>query len=300
MTGMKKNMKTLSCMLHHAGTIVVKYGGSIMKNPAAITAFIEDVAALRQAGARIVIVHGGGPGITRFLDRMGIASSFVKGLRVTDKESVEIVEMVLSGQVNKDLAYKLSKAGVKAVGISGRDNNLIEAEKMYLQDNGEKLDIGFVGEVVHINEAIISDLLEMGYVPVISPIACDKDGHTYNINADYAAAAIAAALEASYLVYLSDVEGLYTDIHDENSFVPAITVEEIVKLIREGVITGGMIPKMDCCIKAIQNGTKNVCLIDGRKNNSLSGFFNGDQSGTLIKGGNYHDESTYSKYVCKV
>ncbi len=272
-------------MLDYKETIVVKYGGSIMKNPAAISAFIEDVAALRQAGARIVIVHGGGPGITRFLDRMGITSGFIKGLRVTDKESVEVVEMVLSGQVNKDLAYRLSQAGVKALGISGRDGNLMEAEKMYLYENGEKLDIGYVGEVVGINGEVVTDLLEIGYVPVISPIACDKAGDIYNINADYAAAAVAAALKAGYLVYLSDVAGLYTDIQDEASFVPSITVEEIGKLIKDGVITGGMIPKMDCCIRAIENGTKNVCLIDGRKNNSLSGFFMGEQSGTLIKGG---------------
>lgn len=300
MTETKKAVKTLSRMLHHGETIVVKYGGSIMKNPAAIDAFIEDVAALGQSGAPIVVVHGGGPGITRFLDRMGIVSSFVKGLRVTDRESVELVEMVLSGQINKDLAYRLAKAGVKALGISGRDNNLIEASKMYLRDNGEKLDIGFVGEVSHIHAETILDLLGMGYVPVISPIACDKEGHTYNINADYAAAAVAAALGAGYLVYLSDVKGLYTDIHDESSFVPAITVEEIVKLIKDGVITGGMIPKMDCCIRAIQDGTRNVCLIDGRKEHGLIEFFNGNQSGTLIKGDSYHGKGISAQYVRKV
>lgn len=266
-------------------TIVIKYGGSITGDTDATGAFMEDVAALKESGLKVVIVHGGGPDINRMLDRLNLKGEFVKGLRVTDAAAVEVVEMVLSGLVNKGLTSGLLDKGVDAVGISGRDGRLIEARKLLLEENGEKIDIGFVGEVANINDKIIRDLLSLGYVPVISPVAGDREGSVYNINADYAAAAIGIALEADSLVYLSDVDGLYGEMNDKNSLINVIEAGEIEGLIDSGVITGGMIPKMKCCIDAIKNGVKSVCLIGGKKPHALMELFSGKSVGTTIIGG---------------
>lgn len=250
-------------------TFVIKYGGSIMNNITAQKAFIQDVSILKSFGINIVLVHGGGPEINKWLKKAGVESNFINGLRVTDNDTMEIVEMVLSGNVNKALSANLSLQGLKALGISGRDNSLIKAEKKYLLENGEKIDIGFVGEVVDINKSLLLDLLEKDYIPVISPIGCDDGGNIYNINADYAASAVAAALKAEKLIIMTDIEGVYKDINDKDSLITTITIEEIKEYIAAGIIKGGMIPKMECCMSAIENGTGNVHLLDGRKEHSL-------------------------------
>jgi acetylglutamate kinase len=250
-------------------TFVIKYGGSIMSNTKAQKAFIQDVSILKSFGINIVLVHGGGPEINKWLQRSGVESRFIKGLRVTDSETMEIVEMVLSGNVNKKLAANLSGQGLNALGISGRDNNLIKARKKYLYEGGEKVDIGFVGEVVSIQKKLLLDLLDKDQIPVISPIGCDAKGNTYNINADYAASAVAAALKAEKLIIMTDIEGVYRDINDKSSLITSITIDEIRYHIASGIINGGMIPKMECCMDAILKGTKNVHLIDGRKEHSL-------------------------------
>lgn len=271
-------------------TLVVKYGGSITKDTAATEAFMKDVAFLRKSGAKVVIVHGGGPDINKMLDRLALKGEFVKGLRVTDEAVMEVVEMVLSGRVNKELTSKLLNNGVEAVGISGRDGRLIEAEKMYLEEDGVKIDIGFVGEVTGVNIKIVKDLLDTGYVPVISPVAGDREGNIYNVNADYAAAAVGASLDADSLVYLSDVEGLFGNINDRNSLINVITTSEIKELISKGTISGGMIPKMKCCTDAVEKGVKSVCLIGGQKTHVLLELFLGSTVGTIIKGGDNNVE----------
>lgn len=274
--------------------LVIKYGGSITKNAAATEAFMEDIAFLKNSGAKVVIVHGGGPDINKMLGRLELNGEFVNGLRVTDGAAMEVVEMVLSGRVNKELTSKLLNKGVDAVGISGRDGRLIEAEKMYLDEAGVKVDIGFVGEVTSVNSKIVRDLMDMGYVPVISPVAGDREGNIYNVNADYAAAAIGASLDADSLVYLSDVEGLFSDINDRNSLISVITTSEIKELISKGTISGGMIPKMKCCTDAVEKGVKSVCLIGGQKAHALLELFSGNAIGTIIKGGDNNVEGKYS------
>lgn len=272
------------CKPFKGKTIVIKYGGSVTKDIAA-DAFTEDIAVLHKIGARIVVVHGGGPDINNMLFRLDIKSEFVRGLRVTEAAAMEIVEMVLSGRVNKELTSKLLDKGIDAVGISGRDGRLIEAKKMYLYEDDRRIDIGFVGAITAVNIKIVSDLLNMGYVVVISPVAGDREGNVYNINADYAAASVGISLNADRLVYLSDVNGLYGDINDRDSLIKTITAAEIEELIRNGKISGGMIPKMMCCTEAIKKGVKSVCLIDGRKAHALLELMGGKSTGTIIKGG---------------
>ncbi|MFD3157915.1 acetylglutamate kinase [Haloimpatiens sp. FM7330] len=250
-------------------TIVIKYGGSIMKDEECKLAFLEDVASLKKSGVNVVIVHGGGPNISNFLKKLNIESKFEKGLRVTDKDTMEIVEMILSGKVNKDLSGMLSSLNVNAIGISGRDSNLISAKKKLIFDNNEKIDIGYVGEVENINVSFLKNLIDSGYVPVISPVGFDDKGEMYNINADYAASAISAALGAEKLILMTDVDGIYLDMNDKNSIVKSINIDEIKEYINKNIITGGMIPKMECCIEAVQGGTKKVHLVNGRKKHSL-------------------------------
>ncbi|MFT8315919.1 MAG: acetylglutamate kinase [Clostridium sp.] len=267
-------------------TFVIKYGGSIMKNEEAQNAFLNDVATMRQYGVNIVIVHGGGPLISKWLNKTGIESKFVNGLRVTDENVMEIVQMVLCGMVNKDISLNLSLRGLNAIGVSGIDSKLIEAQKKYIYDNGEKIDIGFVGEVTNINETMLISLIKSGQVPVVSPVGYDKDGNKYNINADYAASFISSAIKADKLIILTDVEGVYEDINNKNSLIEYLTLDRIHDYIRDGIISGGMIPKMECCMEAIKNGTHNVHLIDGRKEHCLiNNIFN--NCGTIIeeKGG---------------
>lgn len=250
-------------------TFLIKYGGSIMNDVNASKAFIEDIILLRKVGINIIIVHGGGPEISKWLNLTGIKSEFRSGLRVTDKNVMDVVEMVLSGHINKEISANLSSQGISAIGLSGRDSNLIKAKKKYLYENGKKIDIGFVGEVTGINKPLLLSILEKGRIPVISPIACDSQGNKYNINADYAASFISAELKCEKLIILTDVEGVYKDINDKSSIIKEITAEEVKQYIEEGIISGGMIPKMECCIEALENGTKNIHLIDGRKKHSL-------------------------------
>ncbi len=265
-------------------TFVIKYGGSIMENEKSKLAFIEDVALLKLVGINVVIVHGGGRKITEMLTSMKIPVEFKNGLRVTDKATVEIVEMVLSGKINKEITGELCKHGLSAIGISGRDGSLLKAEKVYLYDGDKKVDIGFVGEITKVNKDLVNNLIDDGYVPVISPVAEDEEGNIYNVNADYVAESISSAIKAEKLILLSDVKGLFKDVNDEESFISSIEVGEVRELIKQGYIDGGMIPKMECCIKAIEEGTKDVHIIDGRvKHSLLIEIFTNAGNGTMIK-----------------
>jgi acetylglutamate kinase len=268
-------------------TFVIKYGGSIMKNKSAAKAFIEDIVYMKLLGINIVIVHGGGPEISKWLHMTGIESKFVNGLRVTDENVMDVVEMVLSGHINKDISANLSNYGISALGLSGRDSNLIKTKKKYTYDNnGKKLDIGFVGQVVSVNKNFLSNILEKGRLPVIAPIGCDSYGNKYNINADYAASSISSTLKAEKLIILTDVEGVYIDINDKGNILKDIKTEDIKNYIDQGVINGGMIPKMECCIEAIEKGTKSVHLVDGRKDHGLIlDIISGEGTKITLKGG---------------
>lgn len=264
------NKKDFLQMSKYEGkTFVIKYGGSIMSNDSAKEAFVEDVELMTNAGIKVVIVHGGGPLISKWVKKIGGDNKFVKGLRVTDHDTMEIVEMVLSGNVNKRLSSILSLRGLNAIGISGKDSNLIEAKKKFVYENNKKIDIGFVGEVASINKKVLITLLKSKYIPVISPVGVDKEGNSYNVNADYAAAAISGVLKAEKLLIMTDIDGVYTDITDPSTLLSSITVEETKEFINKGMIYGGMIPKLECCVAAINKGTKNVHLVDGRKKHSL-------------------------------
>ena len=237
--------------------VVVKYGGNAMTSEDLKQQVMEDIALLYLIGVKIVLVHGGGPEITELLGKIGKKSEFVDGLRVTDKETVDVVQMVLAGKINKSLVNLLEMKGGKAMGISGIDGHMIEAEA-----KDEKL--GFVGKITNVNVEPITDLLEKGYIPVISTVGCDNEGNPYNINADTAAARIAASLGAESLISMTDIRGILRDPADASTLIPAIQVSEAPQLIREGIISGGMIPKIECCIEAIRRGVKKVFIIDGR------------------------------------
>ncbi len=242
--------------------VVIKYGGNAMINEELKDAVMGDIALLSQIGIKVVLVHGGGPEITDMLGKIGKKSEFVDGLRVTDKETADIVQMVLAGKVNKSLVALLGRLGCKAIGLCGADNHLITAE---VKD--ERL--GFVGEITDINPEPITDLLNMGYVPVISTTGCDNDGNVYNINADTAAAKIAGILGAESFISMTDITGLLRDINDPSSLISKVSVSEIPELINDGIISGGMIPKIECCREAIRRGVKKVFIIDGRVPHSL-------------------------------
>ena len=242
--------------------IVVKYGGNAMVSPELQKAVMDDIVLLRLIGVKVVLVHGGGPEISEMLRRVGKESKFVDGLRVTDEETAELVQMVLAGKVNKNLVNLLQNAGGKAIGLSGMDGHMIEAK---MQD--ERL--GYVGEITKINTAPILDLLEKGYIPVVSTIGCDGENHVYNINADTAAARIAGALKSENLILMTDIKGVLRDKDDPETLISRIYVSEVPQLMSEGIIQGGMIPKMDCCVDAIRRGVKQACIIDGRVPHSI-------------------------------
>ena len=264
-------------------TVVVKYGGNAMVNDTLKQQVMEDIVLLWLIGVRVVLVHGGGPEISDLMDRLGKKPEFIDGLRVTDAETVEIVQMVLAGKVNKTLVNLLEMKGGKAVGLSGMDGRLIEAK---MRD--EKL--GYVGDVTKINIRPVTDLLDRGYIPVISTVGCDEEGNTYNINGDTAAAYIAGALQAERLIMMTDIAGILRDRNDPSTLIPEITLEEAAKLRQEGVIAGGMIPKVDCCITAIDAGVKNVVIMDGRVPHSiLMELLTDEGAGTWIKGGQNND-----------
>ena len=242
--------------------VVVKYGGNAMINEDLKEAVMGDIVLLSLIGVKVVLVHGGGPEITEMLSKVGKKSEFVNGLRVTDKETVDIVQMVLAGKINKNLVNLLENKGGKAIGLCGIDGHMIEAEKL-----DEKL--GFVGEVTNVNVSPILDVLEKGYIPVISTVGYDKDGNTYNINADTAAARIAGELQAESLISMTDIAGIMRDKDDPSTLISKIYVSEAAQLIKEGVINGGMIPKVKCCIESIRRGVKKVFIIDGRVPHSI-------------------------------
>ena len=255
-------------------TIVIKYGGNAMINEDLKQKVMEDVSLLKYVGMRPVIVHGGGPDITQFLKKVGKQSAFVSGLRVTDEETVEIAEMVLDGKVNSDIVNMLNHRGVKAVGLSGKDAGLIKAQKKLAtvyDEAGQKenVDIGYVGQVASIDTSILDTLLDNDYIPVIAPIGVGEDGESYNINADYVAAEIAGALQAEKLLLLTDTEGVYKDFADKDTFISTLTVAEAKAYIQSGIISGGMIPKIEACLKSIESGTNKVHIIDGRQPHSI-------------------------------
>ena len=253
--------------------VVIKYGGNAMINDELKEKVMQDITLMKYVGIRPVIVHGGGPDITGFLKKVGKQSEFVSGLRVTDEETVEIAEMVLDGKVNSEIVNLLNRRGVRAVGLSGKDAGLIQARKkmatVYEGESAKKVDIGYVGEVERIDTGILEDLLENDYIPVIAPIGVGQDGESYNINADYVAAEIAGALNAEKLLLLTDIEGIYKDYHDKSTFISTLTLAEAKKYIKDGTISGGMIPKVEACLCALEAGAGKTHIIDGRLDHSL-------------------------------
>ena len=257
--------------------VVVKYGGNAMIDEQLKQQVMEDIVLLWLIGVKVVLVHGGGPEISEFMQKLGKQPKFVDGLRVTDQETVDIVQMVLAGKVNKTLVNLLQMKGGKAVGLSGMDGRLIQA-----QIKNERL--GFVGEITGVEIQPVLDLLEKGYIPVISTIGCDENGNSYNINSDTATAHIAAELKAERLIMMTDIAGILKDKDDPATLIPALTVDEARSLYDTGVISGGMIPKVDCCIRAIRDGVENVVIMDGRVPHSiLMELLTDEGAGTLIR-----------------
>ena len=258
--------------------VVIKYGGNAMINEELKQQVMEDIALLWLIGVKVVLIHGGGPEISETMKKFGKKSEFVNGLRVTDKETVDIVQMVLAGKVNKTLVNLLQMKGGHAVGLSGIDGGILEAT---MKDEA----LGYVGEVTKIRTRPITDLLEKNYIPVISTIASDRQGNTFNINGDTAAASIAGALGAERLIMMTDIAGILRDKDDPSTLIPAITVSEAKQLFEEGVISGGMIPKVDCCIDAIEKGVKHVVMMDGRVPHSiLMELLTDEGAGTMVLG----------------
>ena len=258
-------------------TVVVKYGGNAMINETLKQQVMEDIVLLWLIGVRTVLIHGGGPEISETMKKVGKEAVFVDGLRVTDRETMDIVQMVLAGKVNKTLVNLLEMKGGKAVGLSGIDGRIIESKT-----KDEKL--GFVGEVTKINPQTIEDLLEKGYIPVLSTVGCDKDGNTYNINGDTAAAYIAGALNAERLIMMTDIDGILKDKDDPTTLIHEISLDETEKLYSDGIISGGMIPKVECCVDAIHKGVKTVVILDGRVPHSiLMELLTDEGAGTLFK-----------------
>lgn len=258
--------------------VVIKYGGNAMINEQLKQQVMEDIALLWLIGVKVVLVHGGGPEISETMKRLGKQAQFVNGLRVTDKETVDIVQMVLAGKVNKTLVNLLQMKGGHAVGLSGIDGGIIEAT---MKDEA----LGYVGKITRIRTQPITDLLEKNYIPVISTVASDRQGNTYNINGDTAAAYIAGALNAERLIMMTDIAGILRDKDDPGTLIPALTVKEAKKLFDEGVISGGMIPKVDCCIEAIGKGVRHVVIMDGRVPHSiLMELLTDEGAGTMVMG----------------
>ena len=256
--------------------VVIKYGGHAMVNEDLKQQVMEDIVLLWLIGVKVVLVHGGGPEITSLMEKLGMVPKFVDGCRVTDKETVDIVQMVLAGKVNKSLVNLLEKKGGKAIGLSGMDGNLLMCKQ-----KDEKL--GFVGDIVKVNTKPILDLIANDYIPVISTIGCDKQGNAYNINGDTAAAFVAGALGAQRLIMMTDIDGILRDKDDPSTIIPHLTINEIEQLKGEGIISGGMIPKVDCCIEAIHKGVKNVVIMDGRVPHSiLMELLTDEGAGTMV------------------
>jgi acetylglutamate kinase len=247
-------------------TVVVKYGGAAMLSEGLRNAVISDIVLLHLTGIHVVLVHGGGPEITDMLNRLGKDSHFINGLRYTDEETIDIVQMVLAGKTNKHLVDCIGRIGGRAIGLCGLDAGLIQAQR---HDDGVN-DYGYVGDIKKINAGVIKDIIDKGYIPVVSTVATGVDDNVvYNINADTAAAEIAVALGAQNLILLTDTRGVMRDVHDEDTLIPEIHISEVPELISQGVISGGMIPKIECCVHALEGGTAHTCIIDGRIMHSI-------------------------------
>ena len=242
--------------------LLVKYGGSAMTDEGLKRAVMGDLVLLSLIGVKVVLVHGGGPEITEMLTKLGKKTEFVDGLRVTDAETADVVQMVLAGKVNKGLVNLIQSLGGRAIGLSGADGGLIRAKQMDAR-------LGFVGEIESLNVKPVTDMLEMGYIPVISSVGCDAEGNVYNINADTAAAKIAGVLKAESFINLTDTPGLLEDENDENTLIGKIFVSEAQRMVNQGQLSGGMIPKVSCCVEAIRRGVKKVFIIDGRVPHSI-------------------------------
>ena len=275
---LKKAQHFIECLPYvqkfHGKTIVVKYGGNAMLNEELKGAVFRDIILMNLIGIRTVLVHGGGPDIEDYLERLHIKSDFKGGLRVTNDDVMETVSMVLVGKVNQNTVSEINRLGGKAVGLSGKDGAMLKCVKKYARVKGEdgqqhKIDIGMVGEVEEVDCTLINNLLQDMYIPVIAPIGTDEDGHTYNVNADIAAGKIASALGAMKLFLLTDVEGLYRDFNDKSSLITRLTADEVSDLVKAGAIKKGMIPKLESCVNAIRAGVENVHIIDGRVPHSL-------------------------------
>lgn len=263
--------------------VVVKYGGNAMINQELKQQVMEDIVLLWLVGVKVVLVHGGGPEINRLMERLGKEPVFVKGLRVTDQETMDIVQMVLSGKINKTLVNFLEMQGGRAMGISGIDGGLIRAE-------AKDPELGFVGRITGVDIRPVMDMLEKGYIPVISTLGCDEKGNAYNINGDTAAAFIAGALGAERLIMMTDIAGILRDQHDPSTLIPKLTVDEARELYSGGVISGGMIPKVDCCIEALNRGVESVIIMDGRVPHSiLMEILTDEGAGTMVIGEDKND-----------
>ncbi len=277
--------EALPYMRRYSGhAVVVKFGGHAMGDINYIRNFAQDMVLLRQVGAKPVVVHGGGPQIGAMLDKLNITSDFINGLRVTDSDTVSVVEMVLSGAINKSLVAAINDAGAKGVGISGKDADLIIAKKLLgenkTEDGVEKVDLGFVGEPAHIDSSVINALIASDLIPVIAPVARGTDGETYNINADTASGAISAAMQATRLLLLSDVPGV---MDKDGQVIPRITISQANMLIENGTISGGMIPKVHTCIEAVEGGAEAAVILDGREAHAvLVELFTEHGIGTII------------------
>ena len=263
--------------------VVVKYGGNAMINEELKQQVMEDIVLLWLVGVKVVLVHGGGPEINQLMERLGKKPVFVDGLRVTDQETMDIVQMVLSGKVNKTLVNLLEMQGGRAMGISGIDGGLIRAEARDPR-------LGFVGKITGVDIRPVMDMLEKGYIPVISTLGCDEQGKAYNINGDTAAAFIAGALGAERLIMMTDIAGILRDQHDPSTLIPKLTVEQAKGLYASGVISGGMIPKVDCCIEALNRGVESVIIMDGRVPHSiLMEILTDEGAGTMVIGEDKND-----------
>ena len=237
--------------------VVIKYGGAAMLSGELKSAVMKDLILLSQIGVKIILVHGGGSEISAMLKKVGKETKFLDGLRITDSETAEIAQMVLAGKINKDLVALIHALGGKAIGLCGSDGGIIKPRR--ISD-----ELGFVGEVKEVSTSLITELLELGYIPIISSIAAGEDGQIYNINADTVAAAIATALSAENIIFMTDTKGLLKDTSDETSLIPLVKIKQVPKLVSTGIISGGMIPKVECCVKAISHGVKKAVMIDGR------------------------------------
>ncbi len=263
-------------------TVVIKYGGNAMLDEKITETILQDITLLKYVGVNPIVVHGGGPEINNMLKKLDIQSSFHNGMRITDKATMEVVQMVLTGKLNKDLASHLNALGGKAIGLSGKDANLISVVKKPPTEDG--VDLGYVGDIVDINTQLLSMLVNDEYIPVIAPVGSDKDGNSYNINADIVAGEIAARLQAEKLIFLTDIDGIYADFNDKSSLMSVITVQQIHEMIQDGTITSGMIPKVKGCIKSIDCGVKRTHILNGTLPHPLIlEIFTDEGIGTMVE-----------------